>query len=88
MVPHLASALDMALASLQDPAPQLRRAATVAVIALAPWAVDATSVKAFQARMPQILQVRTQGASLGRTPNAQMPPSLISQGPWTMVLGQ
>ena len=57
MVPHLASALDMALASLQDPAPQLRRAATAALIAVAPWAVDATSVKAFQARMPQILQV-------------------------------
>ena len=56
MVPHLASALNMALASLQDPAPELRRAATFALIAVAPWAVDPGSVKAFQGRMPQILQ--------------------------------
>ena len=57
MLPHLAFALDMALASLLDPALQLRTAATGALIAIAPWAVDKASVKAFQERMPHILQV-------------------------------
>ena len=73
MVPHLASALDMALASLQDPAPQLRTAAMAALIAVAPWAVDPASVKAFQERMPHILQV-TSGFRYQDTAWTDMPP--------------
>ena len=58
-MPHITSVLGMVLRALSDDSAQLRKAAILAVIAVCPWLVDDAAVKAFQASMPQLLQVTT-----------------------------
>ena len=56
-MPHISAVLGMVLRALTDDSAQLRKAAILALIAVCPWLVDAAAVKAFQASMPQLLQV-------------------------------
>ena len=58
-MPHITSVLGMVLRALSDDSAQLRKAAILAMIAVCPWLVDEAAVKAFQASMPQLLQVTT-----------------------------
>ena len=63
LVPHITSVLGMVLRALGDESAQLRKAAILALIAVCPWLVDEAAVKAFQAHMPQLLQVTDSAGS-------------------------